>query len=171
MDVMTAEQIIEMFEMKTLEGEGGYYVQTYLANEQTKRSSLPDRYNGPRSFGSAILYLLTPDTFSKLHRLKTDEVWHFYLGDPVTMLQLHPNGSHEVITLGQDITAGQQIQTIVPAGAWQGALLNEGGNFALMGTTMAPAFDCRDFEAAERETILNQYPTQKDLVLRLTAGK
>ena len=171
MDVITAEQIIEMFGMKPLEGEGGYYVQTYLANEQISRSSLPDRYDGPRNFGSAILYLLTPDTFSRLHRLKTDEVWHFYLGDPVTMLQLHPDGSHDLIELGHDIRAGRQVQTIVPAGTWQGAFLNEGGKFALMGTTMAPAFDCRDFEAAERETILPQYPTQKDLILRLTAGQ
>ncbi|MBN2270657.1 MAG: cupin domain-containing protein [Sedimentisphaerales bacterium] len=166
--MITAKQIIEMFGMKPLEGEGGYYVETYRSTERIARENLPDRYDGPRSFGSAILYMLTLDTFSRLHRLKSDEVWHFYLGDPVTMLQLRPDGSHDLITLGQGIQAGQKLQTTVPAGTWQGCFLNPGGKFALMGTTMAPAFDFKDFDPADRQSLLRIYPTQKDLILRLT---
>jgi len=166
--VITAEQIIEMFEMKPLKGEGGYYVETYRSGEQISRPALPSRYLNDRSFGSAILYLLTPNTFSRLHRLKSDEVFHFYLGGPVTMLQLHPDGSDEVITLGQDISASQKLQVTVPQGTWQGCLLNEPGRFALMGTTAAPAFDFKDFEPGDRETLLRKYPAQKDLILRLT---
>jgi len=170
-DVITAEQIIEMFAMKPLEGEGGFYAETYRSPEQISHANLPHRYDGDRPFGSAILYLLTPDTFSSLHRLKSDEIFHFYLGDPVTMLQLHPDGSHEVITLGQDISAGQRVQVTVPQGTWQGCFLNEPGRFALMGTTVAPAFDFKDFEPADRNTLLKKYPNQKDLILHLTSDQ
>jgi len=154
--------------MKPLPGEGGYYVETYRSSEQIARANLPARYAGARPFGSAILYLLTPDTCSRLHRLKSDEVFHFYLGDPVTMLQLHPDGSHQVITLGQDISAGHKVQAVVPQGTWQGCFLNDTGRFALMGTTVAPAFDFTEFEPADRNELLCQYPTQKPLILRLT---
>jgi predicted cupin superfamily sugar epimerase len=106
-----------------------------------------------------------------LHKLVSDEIYHFYLGDPVTMLQLHPDASSEVITLGQDILNGQRIQATVPKGTWQGAFLNQGGNFALLGTTMAPGFGLDDFELAGREELLKQYPHQRELVLKLTQQK
>jgi len=134
--MITAKQIIEMFGMKPLAGEGGYYVETYRSGEQISRAALPDRYAGDRRLSSAILYLLTPDSFSSLHRLKSDEVFHFYFGDPLTMLQLHPDGSHELITLGHDILAGHRVQVTVPQGTWQGCFLNDGARFALMGTTL-----------------------------------
>ncbi len=155
--------------MKPLAGEGGFYTETYRCGERIAEADLPAGYAGPRSFGSAILYLLTPDTFSRLHRLKSDEVFHFYLGDPVTMVQLHPDGSDEVITLGQDILNGQRVQVAVPGGSWQGCFLDAGGRFALMGTTVAPAFDFTDFEPADRKTLLKQYPAQKDLILHFCA--
>ncbi|MHC4645378.1 MAG: cupin domain-containing protein, partial [Planctomycetota bacterium] len=93
--MMTAEQIIELFGMKPLPQEGGYYVETYRAPEKITRTALPERYAAQRCSGTAILYLLTPETVSALHRLKSDEIFHFYLGDPVTMLQLHPDRSSE----------------------------------------------------------------------------
>jgi predicted cupin superfamily sugar epimerase len=165
---MTPEQIIEFFGMKPLREEGGYYVESYRAAEKIGRAGLPGRYAGHRSLSTAILYLLTPDTHSALHRLKSDEVFHFYLGDPATMLQLHPDGASETITLGQDILNGQRVQVTVPAGTWQGCFLDEGGIFALMGTTVAPGFESADFEPAAREELLQQYPEQRQLILKLT---
>ncbi len=166
--MITAEQIIELFKMKPLPKEGGYYVETYRSSEEIAKAGLPARYSGERSLGTAILYLVTPDAFSRLHRVASDEVFHFYLGDCVTMLELHGDGSSEVITLGQDITKGQQVQTVVPRGSWQGCLLNKGGRFALMGTTVAPGFESADFEAAQREELLQQYPERRELILKLT---
>lgn len=157
--------------MKPLSAEGGYYVETYRAKEKIAQAALPDRFAGERNFSTAILYLLTPDTFSTLHRLKSDEVFHFYLGDPVTMLQLHPDGSSEVIILGQDILNGQRIQVLVPQSTWQGAFLRQGGKFALMGTTMAPGFESNDFELGQREELLRWYPDQKELILKLSQQK
>lgn len=166
--MMTPEQIIEFFGMKPLPYEGGYYVETFQCGETIPQGALPARYAGERSFSTATLYLITPDKFSALHRIKTDEIFHFYLGDPVTMLQLHPDGSSNVITLGQDILNGQHVQTTVPKNTWQGCCVNEGGKFALMGCTVAPGFEFEDFELGKREELLSQYPNQRDLILRLT---
>ncbi|UCE99552.1 MAG: cupin domain-containing protein [Planctomycetota bacterium] len=163
--MVTAEKIIRFFGMKPLPAEGGYYVETYRAKEKI---ALTGRFTAERSFTSAILYLLTPDTLSKLHKLASDEIYHFYLGDPVTMLQLHPYGSSEVIILGQDILNAQRVQVTAPKDTWQGAFLNQGGKFALMGTTMVPGFEFDDLELGTREELLQRYPNQKELILKLT---
>jgi len=165
---MTAEQIIQFFGMRPLPQEGGFYIETYRCREKIAQVRLPARYASDRSFSTAILYLLTPDTFSALHRIKSDEVFHFYLGAPVTMLQLHPGGSSEVITLGQDVLRGQRVQVTVPRNSWQGCFLNKGGKFALMGTTVAPGFEADDFEPARRQDLLKRYPSQQNLIIQLT---
>jgi predicted cupin superfamily sugar epimerase len=164
----TAQQIIEFFGMKPLPNEGGFYIETYRCREKLAQAGLPARYTGDRNLCTAILYLLTPDTFSALHRVKSDEIFHFYSGSPVTMLQLHPDSSSEVTILGQDIFKGRRVQVIVPHDTWQGCFLIPGGKFALMGTTVAPGFEFADFEPANRGKLLEQYPTQRDLIIRLT---
>lgn len=166
--MITPEQIIEFFGMRPLPREGGYYVETYRAREKIAQAALPDRFTGERNFATAILYLLTPDTFSSLHKLAGDEIYHFYLGDAVTMLQLHPDGSSKVIDLGPDIMNGQHAQVTVPGDTWQGAFLKQGGNFALMGTTIAPGFEFDDYQPGRRQALLEQYPDQRDLILKLT---
>ena len=115
-----------------------------------------------------MYYLLTPETTSALHRLPTDEVFHFYLGDPVVMLQLYPDGTGKTITLGPNILSGQIVQCVVPKFVWQGAALVAGGRFALMGTTMAPAFDFADLELGNRGELLAQYKEHSELINRLT---
>jgi len=157
--------------MKPFPHEGGFYVETYRASEMLPSKFLSDRYVGPRNLSTAILYLLTPHAFSALHRVKTDEIFHFYLGDTVTMLQLKTDGSSVVITLGQDVTKGQHVQYVIPSDTWQGMVLKEGGKFALLGTTMAPGFESEDFELAQREKLLAQYPTRRQLIIRLTKSK
>jgi predicted cupin superfamily sugar epimerase len=164
----TAEQIIKFFGMKPLPYEGGFYVETYRCAGKIAQAALSARYTGEKNFSTAILYLLTPDTFSALHRLRSDEIFHFYLGDSITMLQLHPDRTSEIITLGQDIMNGQRVQATVPNNTWQGCFLNEGGRFALMGCTIAPGFEFADFELAQGEELLKQYPSQHDLILKLT---
>ena len=148
--------------------EGGYFCQTYRSTEKIALDALPSRYKISKAFGTAIYYLLTPDQRSAMHRLPTDEIFHFYLGDPVTMLQLHPDGSSDVITIGSDIVKGQKPQVLVPRFAWQGSMLIEGGKSALMGTTMAPGFDYSDYEAGDRGELVEKYPDQKDLIVKLT---
>jgi len=165
---MTAEQTIKFFKMKPLPQEGGYYVETYRAAERIGKNAMPPGFSGDRNLSTAILYLLTADTVSFLHMLESDEMFHFYLGDPVTMLQLHPDGRSEIATLGHDILNGQKVQALVPKGAWQGAFVKDNGRFALMGCTVAPGFDFADYEQANRKELVKQYPAHKDLITRLT---
>jgi predicted cupin superfamily sugar epimerase len=165
---MTAEQIIKRFKMQPLRQEGGYYIETYRAAEQFKKEILPPGFSGDRNLSSVILYLLTAKTVSVMHRLKCDEMFHFYMGNPVTMLQLHPDGSNEIVTLGHDILNEQKVQVLVPKGVWQGAFIQPGGKFSLMGCSVAPGFDEADFEIGDREALLAKYPDMRDLIMRLT---
>ena len=165
---MTAEQIIKRFKMQPLRQEGGFFIETYRAADVLKKEILPLGVSGDRNLSSVILYLLTAKTVSVMHRLKYDEMFHFYLGNPVTMLQLHPDGSSEIITLGHDIFNEQKVQVIVPKGTWQGAFIQPGGKFSLMGCSVAPGFDEADFEIGDRETLLAKYPDMQELILHLT---
>ena len=166
--MLTAEEIIRKLSLKPLPGEGGFYRETYRSEEKIPMKGLPGRYSSAKSFCTAIYYLLTPDTCSALHRLSSDELFHFYLGDPVSMLQLHPGGTSKLLTLGQDVEKNEHLQVAVSRGTWLGAFLNEGGSFALMGTTMAPGFDFSDYEHGDREKLVRQYPDRKELITRLT---
>lgn len=165
----TADEILRLLHLQPLPREGGWHCETYRSSLQVPANVLAPRYSAARSGGTAIYYLLTPDTFSALHRLPTDEVFHFYLGDPVEMLQLGPTPEEggRILTLGSDILAGQQVQTVVPEGVWQGSMLRVGGAFALMGTTMAPGFDFADYEAADRDALSAAFPDFAERIARL----
>jgi predicted cupin superfamily sugar epimerase len=165
---MDVAEIIERLGLKPLEPEGGFFRETYRSEEVIGREGLPPRYGTARSHCTAIYYLLTPETFSALHRVKSDEIFHFYAGDPVRMLQLDPEGRGETVILGSDLKAGQTPQHLVRRGVWQGCRLEEGGRFALMGTTVAPGFDYEDFELAGREELMKQFPQFEKEIRRLT---
>ncbi len=155
---MTVEDIVRLLGLEPHPTEGGYFVETHRTAETVPAEALPDRYGDARAHGTAIYYLLTPDTFSALHRLTSDEVFHFYMGDPVEQLHLLPDGTGRVVTLGTDLDAGHRPQMIVPRGVWQGARLAAGGRFALLGCTVAPGFDFRDYEHGGRATLTGAYP-------------
>lgn len=166
--MLTADQIREFLKMQPLPVEGGYFAESYRSTAIVTASALPPGYTGDRSIATAIYYLLTPETFSAVHRLRGDETYHFYLGDPVEMLQLTPDGTGAAILLGQNITAGMRLQHTVPGGAWQGSRLAPGGKFALLGTTMSPGFDPADFELGDRAELSTRYPAYAPLITMLT---
>lgn len=157
--VMTATEIILLLDLKPLDPEGGFFTETY-------RGALIA--NSKRSAGTAIYYLLTPGTFSAMHRLPNDEIYHFYLGDPVEMLLLFPEGRGQQIRLGSNLSEGERPQIIVPAGVWQGAMIANGGSFALMGTTVAPGFEFRDYEPGDGESLARAYPALAGAIDKLT---
>ncbi len=162
-----AQTLIERLSLQP-HPEGGYYRETYRSSERIEHDALPRRYNGARSFGTAVYYLLSAETFSAIHRVNTDEVWHFYCGDSVEILQLSPSGSGRLTTLGINIEGGMQPQVVVPRETWQGARLVEGGEYALLGTTLAPGFEFTDFQLGCRDELLSAYPSFKDAIVTLT---
>jgi uncharacterized protein len=155
---MTAQSVIDLLQLVPLAGEGGFFRETY------RSSTIKD----DRSLSTAIYYLLTPETVSLFHRLKSDEVWHFYQGDAVELVMLHADGCVEVVHLGSRLDQAERCQVVVPAGVWQGAKLTSGGMWALMGCTVAPGFEFADFELGKRETLINQYPHASDWIEALS---
>jgi uncharacterized protein len=165
---MTAEEIKRRLSLEQHPREGGYFVQTWKAEEEIPLSALPTRFSGPRAAGTAIYYLLEPSTFSEMHRLCSDEVFHFYLGDPVEMLQLWPDGSSRLVVLGSDLEVGMLPQLVVPKGVWQGSRLMPGGEVALLGCTVSPGFDYADYETGKRAELVEDFPEQGSLIWALT---
>lgn len=165
---MIIEKLKERYKMHPLVGEGGLYSQVYTCDERYPLSSLPDRYkdsDGDKPYGTVIIYLMTAETFSRMHKLPTDEVYHFYLGDPIEMLQLLPDKTSRVIHLGQDVLSGADVQTVVPKGTWQGSRLLAGGKFALIGCTMAPGYTPSDYIDGYEGPLNEAYPDVVDAEL------
>lgn len=156
---LTPEEVTALLGLQPLVPEGGAFRQTYLSGWRPLG----------KPGGTAIYYLLTADSFSHIHRLPGDEMFHFYLGDPLEICQLPPDPSRAgTIVLGPDLRQGQRPQVLIPAGVWQGSRLRPGGRWALIGTTMWPGFDPATYEQGDREALLAQYPAQADLVTALT---
>ena len=167
---VTAEELKRLLGLEPMPLEGGFYARTYRSEIALPPATLPERFGGERRASTAIYFLLTPDTFSALHRLAGDEIYHFYLGDPVDMLLLHQDGRSEEIRLGQGIREGMHLQVVAPGGCWQGSSLAPGGEFALLGTTMAPGFDWHDFELGDYQALAAGFPEQRDRIRELVRG-
>jgi len=166
--MLSADQIIALLNLTPHPNEGGYFIETYRSSETISEKTLPNRYKGMRSLATAIYYLLTPETFSAMHRLQSDEIFHFYLGDPVEMLQLWPDGSGRLVILGSDILRGVQPQVVVPRGVWQGARLFKNGKPALLGMTVSPGFEFADYEYSQRDELIKSYPQFREWTIALT---
>ena len=166
---MTAEEVKKLLGLAPHPREGGWYVRTYEAQEVIAAEAFEDgRYAGGRRTGTAIYYLLEPDTFSEMHRLKSDEVFHFYAGDAVEMLQLLPDGSGRRVVIGNDFAKGERPQVAVGRGVWQGSRLMAGGMWALLGCTVSPGFEFEDYEDASYEELAKLWPDWSEKIRALT---
>jgi predicted cupin superfamily sugar epimerase len=159
---MTADEIKVMLKLEPHPIEGGWFRRTYTSSDTVQ---LP---RGVRAQGTAIYYLLEPGTFSEMHVLESDEIFHFYLGDPVEMLQLYPDGRSAVLTLGTDLQASQHLQLVVPAGVWQGTRLIGNGKLALLGCTVTPGFNYADYHNANYGDLAAKWPDQAERIRALT---
>jgi predicted cupin superfamily sugar epimerase len=159
---MTADQIKSLLHLKQHPVEGGWFRRTYTS------AGTVELLRGRRAQGTAIYYLLEAGTFSEMHVLASDETFHFYLGDPVEMLQLLPDGRSTVFTLGPDLAASQHVQLVVPAGVWQGTRLVEGGKVALLGCTVTPGFDFADYASGNYAELAAKWPAEAERIRALT---
>lgn len=158
------KDVIKQLNLVPLPEEGGYFRETYRS-EKTVQSEL-----GPRKECTAIYYLISPESFSGLHWVDQEEIFHFYAGEPVEMFQITPDGKGNKIVIGNEIFEGQSPQVIVPGGTWQGTrLLNSHEDaWALLGCTVAPGFEIENFHIEDRETLLQKYPHLSEDIRRFT---
>jgi len=166
----SARALIEHFKMTQVPQEGPWFTLTYSSEDMIPQTALPQRYDGARAAGNAIIGLITRTEFSALHKLKTDEMWHYYGGDPLRLLVLHPDGRGEVVVLGPDVLGGQKLQYVVPRGSWQGAMPTGKGpdTYSIFGDTLAPGFAYADFEMGYRSELSQAYPQFADTIAQLT---
>lgn len=171
---ISADELKALLHLEPHPREGGWFRQTWKAEEVLSGDALPARYSAGRGVGraagTAIYYLLEPNSFSEMHRLQSDEVFHFYCGDTVEMLHLFPDGSGRRVLLGSDVGAGEWPQMIVPRDVWQGSRLVPGGRLALLGCTVSPGFEYEDYESGERESLIQGWPDWRELITALTHG-
>ena len=157
------DYIIRKLELIPLAQEGGLVKQTYVSDFRAGEDAV-----GSDRCGTAIYYMLTGNAFSHMHKLTDDEMYHFYLGDPVELLELFPDGTWKVTVLGQDLTAGQEVQHLVKAGTWQGSRLVPGGTGALLATTNWPGYTDETYTHGDAEVLTEQYPGAAELIRTLT---
>jgi predicted cupin superfamily sugar epimerase len=152
--------------------EGGYYRQTYRADLLLPHEALPCSFSGPRPASTAIYFLLEGTDFSAFHRLRSDELWHFYVGVSLTVHVIDADGADAQIRLGNDPEAGEVLQAVVKSGCWFASQIatriRDEKSFALVGCTVAPGFDFEDFELAERAKLVKLYPQHRDVITKLT---
>ncbi len=148
--------------------EGGWFREVYRSHETVSQHCLPGRFTGDRAFCTAIYFLLDGSDFSAFHRIRQDELWHFYDGTSLTIHMIDSGGDYSTISLGRDPYANEQPMASVPAGCLFGATVKAACSYALVGCTVAPGFDFADFELPTRDELLEQYPQHRQIIERLT---
>jgi len=149
--------------------EGGYYRQTYKADLTLAKESLPRQFTRARAASTAIYFLLEGQNFSAFHRLRSDEMWHFYLGATVVVHAIDKGGRYSEILLGNDPEEGEVLQSVVKAGCWFASRVKDGKGFSVVGCTVAPGFEFEDFEMAKREELVRAYPQHREVIEKLTS--
>jgi len=162
----TPHQLITEYSLQP-HPEGGWYCQTYKSDERIAASALPQRFSGSRPISTAIYFLLEEGNFSAFHRIKSDECWHFYTGDPLLVYEIQADGEMKTITLGNDSRKGQLFQYVVPANCWFASQPAPGSTFSFVGCTVAPGFDFEDFELAEADVLAGLYPQHENIIRQL----
>jgi predicted cupin superfamily sugar epimerase len=159
--------LIETLELQP-HPEGGYYKETYRSKDTIIKDALPEIFNGDRNHSTGIYYLLESKDFSAFHRINQDEMWHFYKGSTLILTTISDKGELSTIKIGNDIANGETPQAVVPKGYWFAAKVEKPESYALLGCTVAPGFDFQDFELANRNKLIAEFPQHKNIITTLT---
>lgn len=148
--------------------EGGYYCETYRSEEKLSPSALPDRYEGERCWSTAIYFLIDGGQKSTFHKLKSDEIWHYYDGSSVRVYLIDEKGKLQVKFLGQNIDEGENFQVVIRSGLWFAAEVIDKDSFSLYGCTVSPGFEFQDFQLGKRSQLTKEFPHLTELIIRFT---
>ncbi len=164
---MTVDILVK--ELKLLpHPEGGYYKETYRSEGKITQACLSYDFKGDRNMATGIYFLIEKGNFSALHKIKSDETWHFYYGDALEVIEINEKGNLTITKIGSNLSKGETFQYTVKANTWFGSRVSEAGNFSLVGCTVYPGFDFNDFELAKREDLIKQFPQHSQLISELT---
>ncbi|MBL7933710.1 MAG: cupin domain-containing protein [Bacteroidia bacterium] len=164
---MKAAYLVKVLDMQP-HPEGGFYRETYRSEGKISVRELGRDFGSDRSFSTAIYFLIEKDNFSAFHRIKSDETWHFYYGDTLEVLEIDDNGKLTITHIGNKIEEGDIFQYTVKANTWFGSRVKKGGNFSLVGCTVAPGFDFRDFEMGDRRELQREFPGLREIIEEMT---
>lgn len=164
--MVTVDQLIKQYALQ-VHPEGGWYKETYKSAEMIPSNALPARFSGQRAFSTAIYFLLEAGNFSAFHKIKSDECWHFYYGDPLLIYVIQQNGQLDIITLGNDIANGEIFQYVVPANCWFASRPAPKSRFSFAGCTVSPGFDFADFTLAGAGSLSEIYPGHAGIIEEL----
>ena len=162
-----AKEYIDKLQLK-VHPEGGYFSEVYRSEELIKVNHLSERYNSSRSFSTSIYYMLEGNQFSSFHRLKSDELWHFYDGTALTIIVINEKGLLDKIRLGNDLNKRETFQTVIKKNSWFAAELIDKNSFALIGCTVSPGFDFDDFELGNRNDLVKEFPRYEEVIVKFT---
>ena len=162
----SAKKIIETLDLKP-HPEGGYFKENYRSKGLIKNNSLDFEANGERNYSTSIYFLLNENDFSAFHKIKQDEIWHFYQGSTLLLHTIDPNGNYKLIRIGNDLESGEFFQFVVPAGTWFASEVENKTSYSLCGCTVSPGFDFRDFEMPNKQLLLEKFPIHIEIIDRL----
>jgi predicted cupin superfamily sugar epimerase len=164
---ISISQIIERLNLEP-HPEGGYFRETYRSSGKIQQDSLGPGFEGLRNYSTCIYFLLTSNDFSAFHRIKQDEIWHFYDGSPIRLHVINPSGAYTQHLIGRELAKGETPQLVVPAGCWFAAEVEGQNIYSLVGCTVSPGFDFRDFEMISRQELISLFPSHKQIISKLT---
>lgn len=148
--------------------EGGYFKETYRSNGSISQDNLSADFTGSRNYSTCIYFLLTSDTFSAFHRINQDEIWHYYKGTSLKLHMISTDGSYTYACIGNNLDKGEIPQFVVPAKYWFAAEVIDNNSYSLLGCTVFPGFDFRDFELTKRNVLLEKFPQHSEIIQKLT---
>jgi uncharacterized protein len=165
--IKDADFLVDYLELEP-HPEGGYFKETYRSKDVIPQSALGAAFSEDHVFSTAIYFLLKSGQVSKFHKIKQDEMWHFYFGSPLRVLFLEDNGNIEEFTLSPEIKSGHVFQALMPANTWIAAYPLEEDSFTLVGCTVSPGFEFSDFTMADRDEMIKKFPQHRELIKNLT---
>ncbi|SEL83384.1 hypothetical protein SAMN04487910_3407 [Aquimarina amphilecti] len=161
------EKIVLKLDMKP-HPEGGFYKETYRSTGVIPKDTLEEGFSGDRNYCTGIYFLLTSKNFSAFHKIKQDEMWHYYVGSSLYVHVITPNGKYTKYTVGMNLDEGESPQLVVPANSWFASSVKDDEGYSFVGCTVSPGFDFEDFELAQRSFLINQYPDHLDIISEYT---
>ena len=165
--MLSAKEIIEILYLKP-HPEGGYFKENYRSKGVIKNNSLDFEADGERNYSTSIYFLLNENDFSAFHKIRQDEIWHFYAGSTLLLHTINPNGNYNLIRIGNNLENGDFFQFVVPAGTWFASEVENKTSYSFCGCTVSPGFDFRDFEMPSGKTLSKIYPEHQEIIKRLS---